>query len=70
MNTSKQNIKRVYSGKTGCMCGCRGKYSEEGRGVSIIYSKVMNHPNVKFDEQSSCAYVITDTRNMVVYFKG
>lgn len=21
------NIKKVYNGKIGCMCGCRGKYS-------------------------------------------
>lgn len=69
MNTSKHNIDRVYSGKPGCMCGCNGKYSSEGRGVSIIYNRVMNHPNVMFDEASKCAYVTTETRNLVVYFK-
>ena len=71
MNTSIHNIKEVYSGKPGCMCGCRGKYSSEGRGVKIIYNKVMNNPNVKFDDQANCAYIDDRqaSRNLVVYFK-
>lgn len=71
MNTSKNNIDQVYSGKPGCMCGCRGKYSTEGRGVAIIYNKVMNSPKVKFDEGAKCAYIDdrTASRNLVVYFK-
>jgi hypothetical protein len=27
------NITKVYSGKRGCMCGCRGKYSYTVRGA-------------------------------------
>lgn len=69
MNTSKDNVARVYTGKPGCMCGCRGKYAESGRSVSIIYNKVMNNPGVRFDEDANCAYVETETRNLVVYFK-
>ncbi len=69
MNTSKDNVVRVYTGKLGCMCGCQGKYSTEGRGVSITYNKVMNHPNVRFDDAANCAYVETETRNLVVYFR-
>ncbi len=71
MNTNRENIERVYSGKPGCMCGCRGKYSSEGRGVSIIYNKVMNHPSMKLDEQAKCAWIDDRkaSRNLVVYFK-
>jgi hypothetical protein len=71
MDTSIHNIKEVYSGKPGCMCGCRGKYSTEGRGVKIIYNKVMKSPFVKLDEGAKCAYIDdrNASRNLVVYFK-
>ena len=73
------NVQKVYSGKPGCMCGCRGKYSyaqgcEEGyddqvneRSVKILFNKVMNNPAHKIED--NCAFVETDTRNLVVYFK-
>ena len=75
------NVQKVYSGKLGCMCGCRGKYSyaqgcEEGyddqvneRSVKILFNKVMNHPERKMDG-NDIAYVETSTRNLVVYFKA
>ena len=71
MDTSLSNVARTYSGKPGCMCGCKGKYSEAGesdRSVKIIYNKVMNNPAHVID--GSHAYVQTATRNLVVYFKG
>ena len=73
------NVQKVYSGKPGCMCGCRGKYSyaqgcEEGyddqvneRSVKILFNKVMNHPKHKIED--NCAFVDTGSRNLVVYFK-
>jgi len=70
MDTSKHNIKRVYSGKPGCMCGCRGKYTESGAQVTKVYNMVMNHPDVKFSEVGKCAYLEpVGNRNYVVYFK-
>jgi len=27
------NVYKVYSGKRGCMCGCRGKYSYTAKGA-------------------------------------
>lgn len=27
------NVYKVYSGKTGCMCGCKGKYSYTAKGA-------------------------------------
>lgn len=83
---SNQNIIKTYSGRIGCMCGCRGKYNYTAqgaktdgpgydvnvseRGVRIIANKVLNHPNVKFD--GALAYVEDRVANriQVVYFKG
>ena len=64
------NVERVYTGTHGCMCGCRGKYTtpaESARSAKIIYNKVMKHPEHKVD--GNIAYLETDTRNLVVYFK-
>jgi len=61
------NVERVYSGKPGCMCGCRGTYSTSQRSVKILFNKVMNNPAHKMD--GNIAYVETATRNLVVYFK-
>ena len=64
------NVERVYSGGLGCMCGCRGKYTtpeQSARSVKLIFNKVMNNPKHKVED--GIAYVETDTRNLVVYFK-
>jgi hypothetical protein len=73
------NVKKVYTGKPGCMCGCRGKYSYTAgcaesdydevneRSVKIIFNKVMNNPKHKVED--GIAFVDTDTRSLVVYFK-
>jgi hypothetical protein len=77
------NIAKVYSGRVGCMCGCRGKYSyNEGvkhedwqgkvsvRSVKIMAKKVLSDPRAVFEK--SFAYVQDTERNTmkVVYFKG
>jgi len=79
------NIVKTYSGKIGCMCGCQGKYSytEDGaknfgpgynvedsineRSVKIMARKVLTDPAVKYEDDY--AYVETDNRIRVVYFK-
>ena len=73
------NVQKVYSGKPGCMCGCRGKYSYAAgctesqydevneRSVKIIFNKVMNDPKHKIED--GIAFVDTGTRSLVVYFK-
>lgn len=68
MEIKFENVKRVYSGKPGCMCGCRGKYSEEGRGVKIIFNKILKG-DYKVDEGASCIYLDSPTRTLVAYFK-
>jgi hypothetical protein len=80
MDISK--VAKVYSGKIGCMCGCRGKYSyNEGvahedwqgavsvRSVKIMAKKVLSDPRAVFEK--SFAYVQDSERGTikVVYFK-
>lgn len=83
-----QKVYKVYSGKLGCMCGCKGKYSyaadeaefggtDRGykihedeisdRRVKTITKQVLNDPDVKYED--NYAYVETDKRIKVVYFK-
>ena len=78
------NIAKVYSGKYGCMCGCKGKYSyNEGvgredwqgavsvRSVKIIAKKVLTDPRA---DRTDPGYVTVIDRARgtikVVYFKG
>ena len=74
------NVAKVYSGKIGCMCGCRGKYSyNEGvahedwqgkvsvRTVKMFTKQVLSHPDVKFED--NVAFVQEAGRIKVVYFK-
>lgn len=58
-------VSKVYSGKPGCMCGCRGKWSYSStsreafdcrdmhgindRSVKIISGKVSRNPNVEVE---------------------
>jgi len=63
------DVKTVYSGKPGCMCGCRGKYTtpeQSARSVKIIFNRVMNNPKHKVED--GIAFVDTGTRNLAVYF--
>ena len=73
---------KAYSGRRGCMCGCRGNwhYTEEGsklepsttnsvnpKAVKQIYTRIMNNPDHKWDDLSKCWYVDTDQRTLAVY---
>ena len=73
-------VAKVYSGKRGCMCGCKGKYSyNEGvpredwqgavnvRTVRMFTKQVLAHPNVQFED--NYAFFEEGGRIKVVYFK-
>ncbi len=78
-------IVKTYSGKIGCMCGCRGKYSytEDGaknwgpgyecsvseRSVRIIAKKVLASPDVQYE--GNIAYVEDRVKGTIkaIYFK-
>jgi hypothetical protein len=76
------NIAKVYSGRIGCMCGCKGKYSyNEGvaredwqgavsvRSVKVMAKKVLTDARVVIED--NVAYVQDSERGTikVVYFK-
>jgi hypothetical protein len=76
------NIAKVYSGRIGCMCGCKGKYSyNEGvaredwqgkvsvRSVKVMAKKVLTDARVVVED--NFAYVQDSERGTmkVVYFK-
>jgi hypothetical protein len=61
-------IQKVYSGRPGCMCGCKGKYSDSDRSKKIIFNKIARNPDAQVDEHAKCIYVETDTRMLAAYF--
>lgn len=78
------NIEKVYSGKIGCMCGCKGKYSyNEGtaredwqgkvstRSIKIIAGKVLSDPRADRTESDKYVFVQDRARGTIkiVYFK-
>lgn len=70
MNFLFENVERAYTGGPGCMCGCQGKYSDGGtRSAKIIFNKLMKNPLTRYDESANCAWLRTETRQLVVYFK-
>jgi len=73
-------IAKVYSGKIGCMCGCRGKYSynegvahedwqgkESVRTVRMFTKQLMANPNTKYEH--NYMFVEENGRIKVAYFK-
>jgi hypothetical protein len=70
MQINVNEIKQVYSGKPGCMCGCNGKYTrpnESMRSVKIITGKLMRDPATQYDAQAKCFYLQTPTRMLAAY---
>jgi hypothetical protein len=69
------DVIKTYSGKMGCMCGCRGKWNStasaaEQRGAAIIAKKVMSNPERQLDKDQKCWYVEDRAANKLqaVYF--
>ena len=78
-------IVKTYSGKIGCMCGCRGKYNYtqygaenhnpgydvnvSERGVRIIAKKVLANPNVQWEDNMAFVEDKEAGRIQVIYFK-
>jgi hypothetical protein len=64
-----EHTTRTYSGKTGCMCGCRGTYNESPRARKLALTQLLNDPTVKLDDwgNEGCLFVESDTRNRVLY---
>lgn len=67
MDINLNSVSRVYSGKPGCMCGCRGKYSESSRSKAIVFNKI-TQGNYKVDTDANCVFLETGTRILVAFF--
>jgi len=75
------NIEKVYSGRYGCMCGCKGKYTyNEGvgadaeevsvRSVKIMAGKVFADPRADRTDPGYVSIVDKERGTIkVVYFK-
>lgn len=53
------DIERVYSGRIGCMCGCRGDYKDSPRSKKIILNKILKSRIVEVSDD----VVFTQTEN-------
>lgn len=70
-------VSKVYSGKRGCMCGCRGKWSYSStsreaftcrdmdgindRSVKIIAGKLLRDPNLQVEQFGNTLCYFVDT---------
>ena len=66
----RSKVVRAYSGKSGCMCGCKGTYNtdETSKGtVTKIVNKLNESPNTKYLAEANCFYLDENGRNLVVY---
>jgi hypothetical protein len=64
---------RSYSGRPGCMCGCKGEYSETERARKMAITQLLKNPAVRLQSWSpsggdaGCLFVDTDTRSRALY---
>ena len=69
MNVSLDNINKVYSGKPGCMCGCKGTYNDSDIAKKRMWNRFQKEQeDWKIDIDAGCVYNTTETRNNVIYF--
>lgn len=67
------NVTRVYNGRRGCMCGCKGSYdtpeSNPSRSRNLL-NRVLKNPDTRYCRHSHSLYLDTDTRSTVVYLSA
>jgi len=67
------DIRRVYSGRPGCGCGCRGTYYEAGHNmVKRIYRILSKSPDTKFQSaytSEGIFYLENDKRYYWIFLK-
>jgi len=73
MLTVDQTV-RSYSGKTGCMCGCKGTYNEGVRARKMAATALLKNPDTRLQtwnqgrgDDAGCLFVDTETRTRVLY---
>lgn len=72
VNLTPDKVERAYSGKPGCMCGCKGKYYEAGhKQITRILNILKTDPRVRLMD----GYILhidefdAGDRNYVCYLK-
>ena len=71
------DITQTYSGKPGCMCGCRGKYNNNPKSFKAAltrmlktnYKVVLWDPVLSTDEDGGYLVFETESRTNAIYFK-
>lgn len=73
MLTVDQTV-RSYSGKPGCMCGCKGTYNKSERARKMAVTALLKNPEVRLQtwnqgrsDDAGCLFVDTATRSRVLY---
>ena len=62
-----EQFERVYSGRPGCMCGCRGNYSSHKSSITRVVNKILSSPDHKREDNH--VYLDTPTRTYVAFLK-
>lgn len=75
MKIDHTNVVRVYSGKSGCMCGCNGSYREEERSKKNMLTRVLKQAyeidmwrGVDSEGVAGAIWVDDGRRTQVVYY--
>ena len=72
MLTVDQTV-RSYSGTPGCMCGCKGRYSDSDRARKMAITALLKNPDVRLQAwkpsggDAGCLFVDTPTRTRALY---
>lgn len=66
MEVDREKIVRVYSGRPGCGCGCRGKYSDDARNITRVVN-VMNSRSSEVKERDGIYFIEDERRNYWAY---
>lgn len=67
VTVDREQVRRVYSGRPGCACGCRGHYSTDPATITRIVN-ALNALGAKMDESGEFAWAETETRAYTAYF--
>lgn len=80
-NVTAADVAQVYSGKQGCMCGCKGKYFDSGKMIAKVLNILKSDARTVASEGmgADCGSIIhiddklvqrDSERNYVVYLKA
>ena len=71
MDLTSDQIRRVYSGKPGCGCGCRGKYFTDPKNIKRVLKamKQLINNSKQVGVKDGIAFVETDSRYYWAYLK-